>query len=95
MAYVKELLNKGKSFEILFEVSKKEIGDKLNVLEEFVVYSKKLFNLSSRIVKRGRTEATSYLLLPKEIKEKLKYKKKNASCKISLINNKSFLVELE
>lgn len=97
MAKVLELENLKNSFNVLFEISKKSYGNTFNTLNEFIILSKDKLNIMSRIVKRGKKDSSIYLLLPEEIRTDIKFNKGSniKNCKISKLDNKTFVVQVE
>lgn len=72
---IKEIINNEKTFNINLEVLKSEFGTNIDIFDDFILLNKNSFDFDSKIVKRGKKESTLYLLIPKLIKDSIKFKR--------------------
>jgi len=92
MAIVKELKNNNLNFEINFSIPKKEIGNNFNILSNYSIFPKNSPGIETRVVARGTTKSTLYILIPKELKKILK---KNKKLNLVQINKNQILMEIK
>lgn len=96
MAKVKTLINNDTSFEVTFEISKDEINNDFNTLDNFNIVSDNVEGFKSKLVKRGATESTLYFLIPKELRKDIKIKKNGKNFfKMSKISKDKFIITRE
>ncbi len=94
MAKIKELYNDDDKFTLLLEVDKKEIGERLNILDDVFIFTKENLNYNTKVVKRGVSELTQYVLFPIEIRPKFKKGESNKKVKFGKINNNTYIFRL-
>ncbi len=77
MAKVLEVENLEEKFIVKIEVSKKEFGERFNLFDDYLFVSKDndSDSIKTHITRRGKDNKTMYILLPKPLKEKIKFKK--------------------
>jgi len=96
MAKVKNLINNEKSFEVTFEISKDEISNDFNTLDNFNIISDQNISYGSKLVKRGKNESTLYFLIPKELRKDIKVKKNGKNLfKMAKISKDKFIIVRE
>ena len=94
MAKILELENLKDKYKITFEINKSEHENKFNVTDKYVIFSEEKINIKSKIIKRGKTQSSDYILIPKEIKNKLDLMNHNTECTINNIDNKTIIIKL-
>lgn len=86
---LKEFDNNSKTILLSFEEGEFE---KFNIVGDYVLFDKSL-NLSQlKLVKRGKSETTNYLLLDKEFKEHMALENGFCNAQILKSKNKKYLI---